>query len=448
MTATLPGIVQFHATRDQPCASPWPCSGVQAGTRCGYLPGNGASPRPVCATCCDRIDAGEPAQPASDVAIPRPAAATRAVDQQELAEWVAAGATLGSHVAAELAEQSRVTQLQIIEELRAATTPDEVDHVRTRHASRWTPYLAEVAAARAADLTPPAEQHTPATVGSESTVADDEMPLPDLSRWAADATARGTDPQLVGKELIEAFRLGILAGDIRGRQAEIGPSGLGHPCARAIAYLLAGTPPAGVQDTPWRQAVGTAMHERGDLWAHLDNERRGTRWLTNLRVNVGELYPGRPITGTLDYLDVLTATVIDLKVPGATAMKTYGPGKPESPQYRVQLHAYGRGVLRAGFLPAHVAILRVSPARELADHIFKVEPFDEQVAVDALTRVGGIARMVDAIGPAAAAALPPTEHHCRRCDWFAPGHTDLTTGCPGAPGAIATRRDQLDDLVS
>lgn len=330
---------------------------------------------------------------------------------------------------------------------------DDTPAVPTQRAAETaTPHHAEqdAVAQLAAEGAAAAKLAAQPAAATTEQVADDQPEKPllaDLTPWAVEATGRGGDPDLVGRELVEAFRLGILAGDIRGRQKEIGPSGLGHPCARATAYLLAGVPPTGTQDTPWRQAVGTAMHDRGDLWAHLDNQRRGTRWLTNLRVSVGELYPGREIRGTLDYLDVLTATVVDLKVPGTTAMKTYGPGKPESPQYRVQLHAYGRGVLRAGFLPAHVGILRVSPARELADAIFKVERFDEQVAADALNRVGGIARMVDAIGPAAAAALPPTEHYCSRCDWFRPGATDLTSGCPGAPGAVKPRRDQLDALV-
>lgn len=271
--------------------------------------------------------------------------------------------------------------------------------------------------------------------------------LVDLSTWADDVTARGTDPKLVGDELVDVIREGILAGDMRSRQVEIGPSELGQPCARALAYRLAGVPHTGTQATPWRQWVGTQVHDGTELHAHLANATRGTRWLTNLHVEVGELYPGRPIRGHLDFLDVVTATIVDLKVPGSTAMRTYGPGKPESPTYRIQVHAYGRGVQRAGFLPEHVAVLRLSPARELDEHIFKTERYDEQIAVDALNRAGGIARMVDAIGAGAAAALPPTENYCNRCSWFRPGSADLTTGCPGAPGAIRPRRDPFDALV-
>ena len=614
--------------------------------------------------------------------------------------------------------------------------------------------------------------------------AGDVMPPLDLKPWAADATNWGTDPDVTLAELVEAIRLGILAGDVRGRQKEIGPSELGHPCARWLAYRLAGTEPTGTEPTPWRQRVGTLIHDDVDDHAHRDNEVRGTRWLTGLKVTVGELYPGRPITGTLDIFDVVTGTVIDLKglavdtpiptpngwstmgrlnvgdrvfgadgqpctvtakspihwdrpcyrvtfndgasvvtdnvhqwrfladrngngdrhvielsteeaigqlvqpvsgqrhlrvinpdplalpdldlpihpyvlgawlgdgdrtcgrislsrddlelfdhiaacgyplsadqeittstcvrrnvvglakvlraegligdkriperylrgsieqrlsllqglmdtdgtwnrkrnqavftnidkpmayavaelvrslgwkatiseftasgygthctaytvsfvpyelnpfrlirkatlvrltgstrarhrvvqsiepvpiqatqciqvdaqdsmflcgdqmvpthnCPGATAMRTYGPGKPESAQYRVQLQGYGRGVANAGYTPAWVATLRLSPARELSEYVGKPERFDPTVAEAALARVGGIARMVDQLGQRAAPLLPPTEAYCHRCPWFRPNSTDLTTGCPGAPGATApTRRASVDDLVA
>lgn len=298
------------------------------------------------------------------------------------------------------------------------------------------------------DLDEPVEKPAPVEEPVEEITEDDPRhTLADLSLWTGEATSRGTDPQLVGDELIDLIREGILAGDMRSRQVEIGPSEIGHPCARSLAYRLAGVPHTGTQNTPWRQWIGTQVHTGTELFAHQANANRGTRWLTDLYVEVGELYPGRAIRGHLDFLDLLTATIVDLKVPGSTAMRTYGPGKPESPQYRIQVNAYGRGVQRAGFLPEHVAILRLSPARELHEGIFKAERYDEQVAVDALNRAGGIARMVDALGAQAAAALPPTDFHCNRCSWFRPGSTDLTTGCPGAPGAIRPRRDSFDALV-
>lgn len=423
-------VRRFTASRDHECATG--CgTPVATGEQGGYI---GGIPGTACAACCDNA---EQVDEVAIVGAPQ-ASPTGPIHQLSTPAVPSPGNARGypPDVIAEL------------DEFEHGTPPHphpngRLEQIINTHVVHRSPE-AEVVAQLVADGATRRPTSTPQPPAEDQP----QQPIADLTPWAGEAVARGGDPELVGAELLDAFREGILAGDIRGRQKEIGPSGLGHPCSRSIAYLLADVPPTGNQATPWRQAVGTAMHERGALWAHQANTVRGTRWLTDLRVDVGELYPGRRITGTLDFLDVMTGTVVDLKVPGTTAMKTYAKNKPESPQYRVQVHTYGRGVMRAGFLPSWVAVLRVSPARELAESIYKVEPFNEQVAVDALTRVGGIARMVDALGARAAAALPPTDHYCTRCDWFQPGATDLTAGCPGAPGAVKPRRDQLDLLVS
>jgi hypothetical protein len=291
----------------------------------------------------------------------------------------------------------------------------------------------------------------PAAAARPLEAADEDEQSLDLKMWQPDAKHWGADPKTTLAELVDAVRRGILAGDLRGRQVEIGPSEVGHPCPRWLAYRLAGTPPTGTQGTPWRQRIGTLIHNDVDDHAHRDNAERGTRWLTGLKVTIGELYPGRPIRGTLDVFDVLTGTVIDVKCPGSTAMKTYGPGKPEAEQYRVQLQGYGRGVMLAGFLPAWVAALRLSPARELSEYIGKPERFDAGIAERALARAGGIARMVDQLGQRAPALLPMVQANCHRCDWYRPNSTDPTTGCPGAPGTRADhgsrRRASVDDLV-
>ncbi len=269
----------------------------------------------------------------------------------------------------------------------------------------------------------------------------------DLSTFAADATNFGADPEPLGVELIDAVREGIEAHP-RSTQKEIGPSELGHPCNRWLAHRLAGTPATGLQNPPWRQAVGTAVHNEFAAWLHHWNAEHGTRYLADLRVHVGDLYPGRPIHGTLDALDLVTATVIDLKVPGPTAMKTYGTGKPESQQYQVQVDLYGNGACNAGFPVASVGILRLPAAGELADAVWKPRPHDPQRAYDALNRAGGIARMVDALGAAAIPIQPTTEHYCQRCDYFAPNTTDLTRSCPGDAAWLAARNTEPPKSVT
>lgn len=135
---------------------------------------------------------------------------------------------------------------------------------------------------------------------------------PDLSGFADCATHRGADPFPVGDELLAAVREGIDAHP-RSGQTELGPSEIGTPCNRWLAHRLAGTPHTGLTKPPWRQAVGTAVHEQFSVWLHRWNAEHGVRWLTDIRVQVGELYDGRPIYGTLDALDLITATVVDLK---------------------------------------------------------------------------------------------------------------------------------------
>lgn len=258
---------------------------------------------------------------------------------------------------------------------------------------------------------------------------------------------RGGDTTETRDDVISVVRTAIEAHP-RSQQVEIGPSEIGHPCQRWLAYRLANVPATGNELPPWRQAVGTAVHDAFTLWMVEANEPlEDARWWPDLTVEVGELYPGRVITGHTDLYDRMTATVVDLKVPGPSAMKTYKRGD-ESPQYRIQTHLYGRGVTRMGLHVDHVATLRLPAAGELHDAIWKCEPYDAQLANDALIRAGAVATLVDQVGPAAATIMPTTDHYCHRCPFFLPGSTDLTRGCPGDAGRVAvTRPDSLQSLI-
>lgn len=261
---------------------------------------------------------------------------------------------------------------------------------------------------------------------------------PDLSSFTdlARPGMFGLDPAELRTDLLAAVREGIEAHP-RSAQREIGPSQIGHPCNRWLAYFFAEVPPTGLQSPPWRQAVGTAVHTEFSDWLHRWNELHGMRYLTDMRVWIGDLYPGRPITGTFDAFDTWTCTGIDLKVPGPNGMKRYAPGKPEDPQYDVQLDSYGVGAQAAGLHVRNVGTLRLPSAGELSDAVWKVREHNPGRAKTALARAGGIATLVNAIGPAAIEMQPTTEHFCTRCEWFRPGSTDLQTGCPGAESVIA-----------
>lgn len=219
----------------------------------------------------------------------------------------------------------------------------------------------------------------------------------------------------------------------RSLQKRIGPSEIGDPCARKLAYKLAGAPEINQRSVPWKPTIGTAVHTWFEETFHKANTLRpdydatGGRYMCEVRVDVGEIL-GEPITGSCD-LRVGDASV-DFKVVGDEQLRKYkakGPGD----QYRIQGHLYGRGWQRAGKPVRTVAVWFLPRNQQLRQNYLWSEPYDEQIAVDALTRVEGIAKLAAALGTQAAALLPATENWCSFCPFFKPGSTDVTTGCPG-----------------
>lgn len=253
-------------------------------------------------------------------------------------------------------------------------------------------------------------------------------PLPDH------LTSRGGDPALVGKELVHIITEAI-ANHPRSLQKVIGPSEVGHPCARRIGYKLLGAPDLNPnQGVPWKPFIGTAVHEKNesifDRW-NLDHDtgHGQERWLLEHRVNVGEI-GGVEVWGSADVYDRVTATVIDWKIVGPAPLKDYkrkGPG----PQYRSQAHLYGRGFVRAG-LPVDTVMVVFLPRNDELDkaHIWH-EPYSEQVALDALQRANGIHATTAALGPQALPVLPTADAYCYRCPFYRHGSIDLVQGCPG-----------------
>lgn len=160
---------------------------------------------------------------------------------------------------------------------------------------------------------------------------------------------------------------------------------------------------------------------------------RGPRFLLEHKVNVGEIFD-EAITGSCDVYDSWTFTVIDWKIVGGQQLLKYkenGPGE----QYRAQAHLYGRGWQRQGRRVDTVAVMFLPRDRELDKAHFWHEPYDEQVALDALTRVEGITKLIRSAGPAALPLLPTANVFCQFCPHFLPASTDIPSACPGHPAA-------------
>lgn len=268
-------------------------------------------------------------------------------------------------------------------------------------------------------------------------------PLPDF------LTMPGTSPDLLRKELLDVIQTAIREHP-RSQQVAIGPSEVGHPCARRIGYQLLEYDERPDQTPNWKATVGTAIHTWLEEQFGTNNaqhyEPEGTRWLLEETVDCGEVL-GQPLVGHCDLYDQVTFTVVDWKSVGPTMLKKY-KSKGVGPAYRAQAHLYGRGWARQGRRVDHVAVMFLPRQGELRDAYWWTEPYDEQIALDALQRVNGIALTTQALGNNALGVLPTADAFCQMCPFYKAGATDLTRGCPGDPSAIPSRsRDQITDLV-
>lgn len=258
-----------------------------------------------------------------------------------------------------------------------------------------------------------------------------QVTLPTIDRLPGHLTSYGADPKLVEAEYMQIV-IDAITNAPRSQQVAIGPSEIGHDCPRRIGYKLLGFPER-VDKPNWKATVGTGVHMwLEDQFAAANDGMDATRWLVEMRVNVGEIL-GNPILGHCDLFDRVTGTVIDHKTVGPTQLRKYkaqGPGR----QYRTQAHLYGRGWTRRGQDVHRVAIVFLPRNGELADAVFWSEPYDEQVALAGLQRAEGIALAAQTLGPAALAHLGTADAFCALCPYYRAGSADPATGCPGDPG--------------
>lgn len=227
------------------------------------------------------------------------------------------------------------------------------------------------------------------------------------------------------------------AGSQRSLQTRIGPSEIGVPCQRQLAYKLAGVDRINDEPLKWAPLLGTFAHDGiADAFA-ADNvrrlrERRPARWLIEERVSVAD-----DLDGVTDLYDLETDEVVDWKLVGKTRLthyKRHGPGD----QYRVQAHCYGRGWARAGFEPKRVRVVFLAKwSHLLTDSYEWSEPYNEGLAVQSLQRLAQTRRLVEtldvAANPTAFGLVQATVgDDCRFCPFRRPTTAPAdATGCPG-----------------
>jgi hypothetical protein len=227
----------------------------------------------------------------------------------------------------------------------------------------------------------------------------------------------------------------------RNMQKALGPSEVGHPCARRIAGGLLELERINPESDPLPSWVGTAGHSRFEIAVELDNDKiidawlrddnqpctntdRGDglpigRWLSERRVTVR---PG--LAGTADLYDTWTDTVVDLKFPGVTKIREYRKHGP-TPEYRAQGHLYGRGYRNEGFDVKHVAIWFIPRGGFLSDSYLWSEPYSDAIVDETLAKLDNITVLLDEFDienhPERLAIIPKHPHNCEYCPIFAAG---------------------------
>ncbi|MGI9136402.1 MAG: hypothetical protein ACR2JS_04980 [Candidatus Nanopelagicales bacterium] len=251
-----------------------------------------------------------------------------------------------------------------------------------------------------------------------------------------------TNADVLVTELFQIIEQTII-GQPRSQQRRIGPSEIGVPCDRRIGYRLAGVDPVNDRGVAWKPYVGTSVHEQmADMMAKAEIARYSDaaateRWKVEERVSVGEIGETE-ISGSCDLVDVQHGAVWDWKFTTRNQIREHyrphGPGD----QYRIQAHLYGRGFARQGYDVRTVGVIFFTRDGEFTDRHVWHEPYDEQIAVDALTRASGIQSALDALGPDfTLPTLETADSHCRFCPWFRAGTSQIAQACPGHPQETA-----------
>jgi hypothetical protein len=217
----------------------------------------------------------------------------------------------------------------------------------------------------------------------------------------------------------------------RSMQTAIGPSEVGTPCDRRLAYKILAIDPVNTDSDPWAAIVGTSVHAWLDAAFAAENNRLGRqRWHTSITVDLPTY-----LSGTIDLYDAETVTVIDHKVVGATAYKRYKKDGP-SRQYVIQGHVYACGLRLAGYHVEDVGIAFWSRSGALKDSFYWSEPYDENVVEEALTRLDALRTTTSLLGVGALPLIGTTEAFCAWCPFYLPGVTDVEEACPGHAEAV------------
>jgi hypothetical protein len=209
------------------------------------------------------------------------------------------------------------------------------------------------------------------------------------------------------------------AGQARSQQVHIGPSEVGHPCDRHLAYKVHHIPHAVPPHLKWAALVGTWGHAGAEQAMREENERLGReRYLVEKRAYIEpDLVP----SGSTDVYDTDFDEVDDWKFVGESSAAKYR-AKGAGQLYTVQAMLYGLGWKRMGRDPKSIRIIFLPRWSNdlLRDAVEVAYEFDEKIALDALDRL----RVIRAAGEFTKAGMAPwteikaNKSDCRFCPWL------------------------------
>jgi len=251
-------------------------------------------------------------------------------------------------------------------------------------------------------------------------------------------TMSGGDTQL--RDLLIDIILDYEKDRPRSKQTALGPSEIGDPCPRKLAYKISRFPePLSYVDDPWYAIMGTATHELIGRSLERQNNLARARgesppWLIEQRVVVRSGIEGT-LEGSLDAYNWLMQRVVDHKLVGVTSHKKYrryGPSKV----YHVQVQAYAVGAVQLGLPVDKVSIAFYPRFATITEALYVwTGPFMPELVEQALRRLDIITELVRQLNPLAdpgkfrdIKSVPSAD--CRLCPWLRPGD-DTGETCPG-----------------
>lgn len=216
----------------------------------------------------------------------------------------------------------------------------------------------------------------------------------------------------------------------RSKQTAIGPSEVGHPCTRRLAYKLTGADK--VNETPgstWSAQVGTAIHAYlADVFGNLEG------YEVEQKVQITDT-----LAGTIDLYDAARGIVMDWKTTGSSGLtQRKREGATEQQLVQTMLYAYGKA--RQGAKVTQVALIYLPTSGDINEMHVALYDYDEAVAQEALSRLA----MIDALtlemdlpnNPHLWSAVPKVANRlCAYCPYFMPYSKDLAKGCDGEGNA-------------